>query len=116
VHDLFDGRLTLLVGRRGGAWPEAARRLAATGLLVHAVTVGADVVERRGALTAAYHLGETGAVLVRPDGYVAWRTPAEDAGNADVLDATATLHDAVATALGRARPGTSLEEAGACAS
>lgn len=93
--DLFDGRLTLLVGRRGRGWRRAGARLAASGLPVVALGAGREIADPGGRLARAYRLGETGAVLVRPDGYVAWRA---DAAAADPVTA---LDGAVALALGR---------------
>jgi len=60
--DLFDGRLTLLVGKDAAAWRAAADRVAGGPPLT--------VVDVADAL-AEYVQG--GAVLVRPDGHVAWR-------------------------------------------
>jgi putative polyketide hydroxylase len=67
--DLFDGRLTLLTGRDGEAWHRAA-----AGLPLQVLSVGRDLHDEDGMFTDRYGLGETGAVLVRPDGYVAWRS------------------------------------------
>lgn len=92
--DLFEGRLTVLTGRDGHGWRSAARQLAATGLPVAALTVGAELTDPRGRMTRAYGLGRRGAVLVRPDGYVAWRCDSAPA------DAAAVLRQAVETALG----------------
>jgi hypothetical protein len=36
---------------------------------------GADLVDRDGAWEKAYGVDRDGAVLVRPDGHVAWRSP-----------------------------------------
>jgi putative polyketide hydroxylase len=93
--DLFDGQLTLLIGRRGRGWRRAAARLADTGLPIAGLTGGVDIAEADGRLALAYRIGETGAVLVRPDGYVAWRC--------DVAAAhpVTTLESAVGAALGR---------------
>ncbi|MFD8492858.1 FAD-dependent monooxygenase [Amycolatopsis sp. NPDC059657] len=41
---------------------------------VEALRVGRDVVDPEGAWTRALGLGAAGAVLVRPDGFVGWRT------------------------------------------
>jgi putative polyketide hydroxylase len=81
--DLFDGRLTLLTRDNGGRWP---RELPGLPLQV----VADD------ALAPAYRLGPGSAVLVRPDGRVAWRS------DGPCADPRAALADAVATALGRA--------------
>jgi len=65
--DLFDGRLTLLVGRGADAWRAAADEVAGGPPL--AVVDVADAL-------AEYLRG--GAVLVRPDGHVAWRAAASE--------------------------------------
>ena len=58
--------------------------------------VGRDLPDPRGLVRRAYRLGPESAVLVRPDGVVAWRHD----GPAD----PAALASAVRTALGRAAP------------
>ena len=58
--DLVDG-FTLLTGTAGGHWLDAAREL---GLTAHAVEGWAE----------AANIKEDGAVLIRPDGFVGWRT------------------------------------------
>jgi hypothetical protein len=81
--DLFDGRLTL-VGD-GAGWRRAAER-----------TRGAALqVLTDGALAGPYGLRPGSAVLVRPDGRVAWRS------DGPVADHRAALDRAVAVALGR---------------
>jgi hypothetical protein len=105
--DLADGRLTLLTDPDGEGWCQAASRLAeATGAPLTAYTLG-----RRGTLRppagadwhAAYGIGPGGAVLLRPDGHVAWTA----AGAAD--DHEAALAGALRALLavpgaGRAAP------------
>ena len=90
--DLFDGRLTVLAGRHDRSWCSAAARLAATGLPIGVHTVGGDLRDPVGELAERYALRPDEAVLVRPDGYLAWRG----------ASATA-LPSAVDTALGRRR-------------
>jgi putative polyketide hydroxylase len=74
--DLFDGRLTLLTGRGGEAWRAAADRLA-RGCPLVTLTLGRELHDGHGSMRA-YGLDPEGAVLVRPDGYVAWRAAAAD--------------------------------------
>jgi hypothetical protein len=74
--DLFDGRLTLVVGRRGRGWRRAAAHLAGTGLPIVALSVGRELADPDGRLALRFGLGDSGAVLVRPDGVVAWRSDA----------------------------------------
>ena len=63
ILDLFEGGLVLVVGRNGAAWPELPLGYRVRNM-VHFVC---DEFE------AVYGIGETGAVLVRPDGYVGAR-------------------------------------------
>jgi 2,4-dichlorophenol 6-monooxygenase len=75
--DLFkDLRFTLLAGREGQAWLRAFRAAAAqAGLDAAAYTVGpdGDLFDHQGAFHDIYEISPQGAVLVRPDGHVAWR-------------------------------------------
>jgi hypothetical protein len=93
--DLFGTTLVLLTGRDGAAWHEAARRVRrALGIPLGAITVGgAGVQDLSGAWQSAYGVDSDGAVLVRADGHIAWRS----AGAA--ADATATLEQVVARVL-----------------
>jgi len=90
--DLWDGRSTLVTGDDG--WRRAAEHLGV------AVPDVADARVRR-----AYRLDDGGAVLVRPDGYVAWRADGPVADPVDVLG------EAVATAVGLPAPRTHGESA-----
>jgi putative polyketide hydroxylase len=114
--DLFGRDFVLMTGVAGVPWAEAAARIAANGgpglasYLVappgaqHArasaasfrVTRLARDIEDR--WCAAYGLTSAGAVLVRPDGYVCWRSPDGCAGSAD---AHRQLNAAISRALGR---------------
>ena len=89
--DLFDGRLTLITGRAVDR-SSAMRDLAAVDAPAAVVTVGRDISDTWCELERVYRLGETDAVLVRPDGHIAWRSSAS----------TADLRTAVHTALGHA--------------
>jgi len=68
--DLFKGNFVVLTGREGHAWIDAAPKAAAKfpGLRVDAVGISDD------AFSAAYGITPAGATLVRPDGFVAWRS------------------------------------------
>ena len=80
--DLFDGRVTLVTGC--DRWARAA------------ATFDVAVLTGGPALGRAYRLRPDSAVLVRPDGRVAWRA------DAPAADPRAALATAVATALGHA--------------
>jgi putative polyketide hydroxylase len=74
--DLFGRSFVLLAGRTGTAWCQAAAKVAhARRLPVHAFTVGAQggLVDPGGSWATTYGVEQDGAVLVRPDGHVAWR-------------------------------------------
>jgi 2-polyprenyl-6-methoxyphenol hydroxylase-like FAD-dependent oxidoreductase len=79
--DLYMGEFVLMAGPDGAAWRSAAAEAAAAlGIPVRVYVVGADVTEPAlpppsGAprFLEAYGIGPSGASLVRPDGYVAWR-------------------------------------------
>lgn len=74
--DLFGRGFVLLAGSRGEAWKEAAQGLARRlGVRLEALQVGSALLqdpERR--WHSAYGVKPQGAVLVRPDGIVAWRS------------------------------------------
>ena len=97
--DLFTGRFVLLAGSDGAAWCEAARWLAhSTGAALDAYRItpaghGGDLFDGDGGWSAAYGVTEAGAVLVRPDGFVAWRVPTSvaDARQALARTLAATL-------------------------
>jgi 2-polyprenyl-6-methoxyphenol hydroxylase-like FAD-dependent oxidoreductase len=92
--DLFTRKFCLLAAREGSAWSDAARAAATDlGLAIDAYRVGRDDLsdpDRR--FAEAYGLSPTGAVVVRPDGFVAWR--AVDAAGASKA-AMATLLSAL---------------------
>ncbi len=93
--DLVGETLVLLVGPDGEGWQAAAEQLAPAGVPVVSYRVGAELIDTDGRLEETYRLGATGAVLVRPDGHVAWQQPdGAPAGSGD-------LSAAVALALGR---------------
>jgi putative polyketide hydroxylase len=72
--DLFGRRFVLLAGRDGEPWVHAARRVASSlSMCIDAIRVGADVRDVFHCWPHAYGVSSAGAVLVRPDGFVAWR-------------------------------------------
>jgi 2-polyprenyl-6-methoxyphenol hydroxylase-like FAD-dependent oxidoreductase len=78
--DLLGRNFSLLAGAEGGAWCESARAAAEQAeiaLDVH--LVGADgLTDTPDGFAEAYGIAPTGAVLVRPDGFVAWRAKTGD--------------------------------------
>ncbi|MGW6174092.1 FAD-dependent monooxygenase [Arthrobacter sp. NPDC055138] len=81
IQDLGDvGQYVLVAGEAGAGWVEAARSAAAEeGIDVLAFTVGhteGDYLDPRCAWTRNRGHGPAGAVLIRPDKFVAWRSDA----------------------------------------
>ncbi|KUJ70845.1 monooxygenase [Streptomyces albus subsp. albus] len=82
--DLFERHPVLLTGPGGEDWHTAALRAAdrlSVPLESYRIGTGPDLdlaPEPGADFAAAYGTGERGAVLVRPDGYVAWRATGPD--------------------------------------
>ena len=76
--DLFGRAFVLLAGQDGRAWRDAACGAAdEMGVPLEAHLIGAgELRDPVGAFPDGYGITETGAVLVRPDGFVAWRARA----------------------------------------
>jgi 2-polyprenyl-6-methoxyphenol hydroxylase-like FAD-dependent oxidoreductase len=74
--DLFADRWVLISGRERNGWSDcvrhssAARALAVEWYGIHPAGNLEDVADR---FSTAYGVGPAGAVLVRPDGFIAWR-------------------------------------------
>ncbi|OJU35429.1 MAG: hypothetical protein BGN99_11060 [Alphaproteobacteria bacterium 65-37] len=99
--DLVGKGFVLLAGARGAAWIDAARGLgASTGVAVTPIAVGAGELDSAdGRWRETYGIDETGAVLVRPDGYVGWRSASAAA------DPAGTLTSALSAILSRPSSG-----------
>lgn len=98
--DLFGAGFALLAGPGGRPWCAAGRAVAgARGIPLAAATIGdsGDLADPDHTWPAAYGVGEDGAVLVRPDGHVAWRAPD------GAPDPAAVLRQVFAGILGTAR-------------
>src|SRR6266566_3682394 len=77
ILDLFGRAWVLLFGSDGRAWREAARDVVEQldiPLNVH--QIGGELVDVGGSFYTAYGVTTRGAVLVRPDGFIAWRSQA----------------------------------------
>lgn len=94
--DLVGSGFVLLAAREGGAWTSAAQAVARlSGLPLAAFCIGTDLIDRHDTFLERTGLDPDGAVLVRPDGFIAWRSRA----GAD--DPAAVLDSALARLLGR---------------
>lgn len=93
------GRFLLLAGEQGDAWVRAADEIARTnGIPLDAATVGVlgcDYVDVRAAWLKHREIGPHGAVLVRPDRYIAFR--ALDAADNPTAVLKAALGQVLAT-------------------
>jgi hypothetical protein len=77
THDLFGRGFALLTGPAGSRWGGAAERIAAESfrdLHWHCLSRDGDLRDILNRWLPAYSVGEDGAVLVRPDGFIAWRS------------------------------------------
>ncbi|WP_216216267.1 FAD-dependent monooxygenase [Amycolatopsis aidingensis] len=104
--DLWAEGLVLLAGPGGAAWMEAAGTLADRDRLplsAYRVLSGGEprgehvLADIDGRWASSFGVGEAGAVLIRPDGFIAWREPRDPGPHA----ATA-LADALRQTLGTA--------------
>jgi 2-polyprenyl-6-methoxyphenol hydroxylase-like FAD-dependent oxidoreductase len=86
--DLFGRSFVLLAAVEGAAWVDAAREAARafTGLELETYLVGGrDLVDPNGEFASAYGLSSSGAALIRPDGFVAWRAKMSEQNPTNVL-------------------------------
>jgi putative polyketide hydroxylase len=96
--DLFWDEFVLLTGSPRSGWTEAAERAAkqlSVPVRTQVVAADGDLVPIDRNWTEAYGVTENGAVLVRPDAFVAWRSPGA------AKDQDAALCQALARATGR---------------
>jgi putative polyketide hydroxylase len=89
--DVLGRDWVLLAGADGHAWCEKAK---VTAYRVTGPGQGGDLVDGAGAFPAAYGISPAGAVLVRPDGFVAWRA-------VDGAEPARSLDEALSAYLGR---------------
>ena len=74
----------LIVGPRGHRWLDAGRQLASDFHLdIH--HIGADDERAAKVFLQAHGINETGAILIRPDGFVAWRASSQEASPIEEL-------------------------------
>ncbi|WP_145140887.1 FAD-dependent monooxygenase [Paenibacillus sp. Y412MC10] len=100
--DLFGSRFVLLVGPEGQQWLRAAQLVRKTlNLPLDMYRIGGhegDLANPGNDFLGAYGITPTGAVIVRPDGYIGWRQPAAGESN-DALEHA--LSNALSTILFR---------------
>jgi hypothetical protein len=84
--DLIGPEFSLIAGSKGRDWSriaDAAGRF--TGLALQSHVIGGDLVDVENTFKARFGLTDTGAVLVRPDGYIAWRATELKPGSEEAL-------------------------------
>jgi putative polyketide hydroxylase len=96
--DLFDTSFTLLAGSSGQEWCDAAVAAAddfGAPMRTHKVGSTGDLRDPEETWTNLYGVDSNGAVLVRPDGFVAWRSAA------GARTARSTLRHVLSAVLGK---------------
>jgi putative polyketide hydroxylase len=73
--DLFGRGFVLLTGEDGEPWLRAARVFPGANLAGYRIGSAGDLADPDGRWPTAYGITPGGAVLVRPDGFVAWSAP-----------------------------------------
>jgi len=96
--DLCSDAFVLLAAPSAQSWADAARAVAAgLGIPLRTYLLDAGILAEAPGWADALGIGPEGAVLVRPDAFVSWRSPAGPGDD----DAKAVLTDALNAAVGR---------------
>ncbi len=96
IQDVVGREFVLLAGSNGASWCQAAREVAASAgipLMAYRVCADGDLEVAGGRFEAAFGISPEGAVLVRPDGVIAWRAISS------VSDFRGTIDDVMARLL-----------------
>jgi putative polyketide hydroxylase len=92
--DLFADRWVLISGRDGNGWSDCVRRSSASralGVEWYGIQPAGNLEDVADRFSTAYGVGTDGAVLIRPDGFVAWRHVAAADGARALDDALERL-------------------------
>jgi len=83
------GDFTLFAGKDAGPWVQAAAAAAQSfgGLPLKVYRLGTELADPDGRFEEAYGISSAGASLVRPDGFVSWRSPGASADPGSALRA-----------------------------
>jgi putative polyketide hydroxylase len=82
--DLYRSHPVLIVGPRGHHWLDTGAQLA-TEFRLDIHHIGADADSTAEVFLQAHGISETGALLIRPDGFVAWRALSQEASPIEEL-------------------------------
>lgn len=86
--DLFEKDFVLLIGPDGQPWRNAAQAIAESlpfPLIVYRIAEDGDLVDPNNGWQHGYNMTGSGAVLIRPDGHVTWRSQAMVADPKELL-------------------------------
>ena len=101
--DLFGTNFLLFAGPDGKNWIDAASSLATKrGLPIDLYRLGTDVIDEEGEWATRYGVESSGAVLIRPDGFITWRS------RTDIDDPEGAFVEVLDQVLGDASSATSL--------
>jgi putative polyketide hydroxylase len=88
--DLFAGRWVLCGGSKGHVWRDLlsrSRAIASLQVVFHGIEPAGELQDVNDRWSAAYGVDADGVVLIRPDGFVAWRRHNASGGAQAALDA-----------------------------
>jgi 2,4-dichlorophenol 6-monooxygenase len=67
--------MLLLTGKNGQAWKAIVEEITESSVPIDVATIGADqLADETGDWSRISEIGDTGAILVRPDQHIAWRS------------------------------------------
>jgi tetracenomycin A2 monooxygenase-dioxygenase len=98
--DLFTDRWVLVSGPNGSDWSITVQQSAAAqalGITWHGLHPAGDLEDAANRFSAAYGVKADGAVLIRPDGFIAWRHTSAAAGPSSFEDVLARIRSKEAT-------------------
>lgn len=87
--DLFAGQWVLMSGPNGRPWGDAVSRSPAArrlGLTWYGLEPDGGLTDVANRFSAAFRVGLSDAVLIRPDGFVAWRSRGVNGDATEALD------------------------------
>lgn len=90
-HDLIGRNFVLFAGPEGKSWIEAAQEIANSSAPLCCYRLSVDVADPFGEFLSRLGLSSSGAVLVRPDGYIAWRSRESQQRALSLLEASFAL-------------------------
>lgn len=111
THDFVGRNYTLFVGPHGASWASTAKRLAERGEPIQAIRLSVDAKDEEGCFLEKTGISEEGALLVRPDGFIAWRSSSAVEKPAATLEAAFARVRCLGRPLAQARTGRVAEQA-----